>query len=343
MPAQDVTNANRRLAGAESFTIAPSKYLGHYVAGNLAARHNIHVTLDNSPGNGITATIDLPPTLLTADAVPAPPDEPHAARDVWPPAPTGHAAAPPASLPRPSGPPPAPLPAAPPAGPGGWQPGPVPDNGRPTSLPSPASGSPFGAGPGGPAWPSEPGGGLPRRQPAEPDGGLARRQPAAADELSRRTPSGLVKRTPRVVDTGEMQALGRNPDDDLLASLSRITRNRPPGGDPQQPPTSVGPGRPQAGPPQAPPGQAPPLQAPPRRSPGRAARGPHRRVDRQGRRSGVWPPGSAACPRSTLGAPVRAGPVVLAAPVRPPARVGRPAGVDRAARPAPVTTRRTPG
>ena len=72
MPPTDVTAANRRLAGAESFTIAPSKYLGHYVAGNLAARHNIHVTLDNSPGNGITATIDLPPTLLTTDsALPA--------------------------------------------------------------------------------------------------------------------------------------------------------------------------------------------------------------------------------------------------------------------------------
>ncbi len=67
MPPTDVTAANRRLAGAESFTIAPSKYLGHYVAGNLAARHNIHVHLDNSPGNGITATIDIPPTLLTTD------------------------------------------------------------------------------------------------------------------------------------------------------------------------------------------------------------------------------------------------------------------------------------
>jgi signal transduction histidine kinase len=67
MPATDVNAANRRLAGAESFTIAPSKYLGHYVAGNLAARHNIHVHLDNSPGNGITATIDIPPTLLTTD------------------------------------------------------------------------------------------------------------------------------------------------------------------------------------------------------------------------------------------------------------------------------------
>jgi hypothetical protein len=67
MPDTDITAANRRLAGAESFTIAPSKYLGHYVAGNLAARHNIHVHLDNSPGTGITATIDIPTTLLTTD------------------------------------------------------------------------------------------------------------------------------------------------------------------------------------------------------------------------------------------------------------------------------------
>ena len=37
MPAGDLAPANRRLAGAESFTVAPSKYLGHYVAGNLAA------------------------------------------------------------------------------------------------------------------------------------------------------------------------------------------------------------------------------------------------------------------------------------------------------------------
>jgi signal transduction histidine kinase len=67
MPPADVAAANRRLAGTESFTIAPSKYLGHYVAGNLAARHDINVRLDNSPGNGITATIDLPMSLLTAD------------------------------------------------------------------------------------------------------------------------------------------------------------------------------------------------------------------------------------------------------------------------------------
>ena len=67
MPPEELARANRRLAGAESFTIAPSKYLGHYVAGNLAARHNINVTLHNSPGHGITATINLPPTLLTTE------------------------------------------------------------------------------------------------------------------------------------------------------------------------------------------------------------------------------------------------------------------------------------
>jgi anti-sigma regulatory factor (Ser/Thr protein kinase) len=67
MPPEELARANRRLAGAESFTIAPSKYLGHYVAGNLAARHTINVTLHNSPGHGITATINLPPTLLTTE------------------------------------------------------------------------------------------------------------------------------------------------------------------------------------------------------------------------------------------------------------------------------------
>src|SRR5690606_3375326 len=83
MPAADVVAANRRLAGAESFTIAPSKYLGHYVAGNLAARHDIAVRLDNSPGNGITATVDLPPTLLTTDTdLAAPVTPPHGMRAV---------------------------------------------------------------------------------------------------------------------------------------------------------------------------------------------------------------------------------------------------------------------
>src|SRR5690606_40449609 len=49
----------------------------------LAPRHNIRVHLDNSPGNGITATVDLPPTLLTDETVTsAPVTPPHGIRAV---------------------------------------------------------------------------------------------------------------------------------------------------------------------------------------------------------------------------------------------------------------------
>jgi signal transduction histidine kinase len=71
MSPEEITRANRRLAGQESFTIAPSKYLGHYVAGSLAARHGINVQLHNVPadpgsnGTGITATVNVPSTVLT--------------------------------------------------------------------------------------------------------------------------------------------------------------------------------------------------------------------------------------------------------------------------------------
>ena len=83
MPDAELEAANRRLAGTESFTISPSKYLGHYVAGNLAARHGIRVGLDHSPGNGITATITLPAELLTTDPVTsAPVTPPHGQRAV---------------------------------------------------------------------------------------------------------------------------------------------------------------------------------------------------------------------------------------------------------------------
>jgi len=75
MSLHETEAANRRLAGAESFTVAPSKYLGHYVAGSLAARHGISIRLDTVTGYGITATVDLPPDLLTGEQAPglAPP------------------------------------------------------------------------------------------------------------------------------------------------------------------------------------------------------------------------------------------------------------------------------
>lgn len=78
MPPDAIEAADRRLAGVESFTIAPSTYLGHYVAGNLAARHGIHVYVMSNPrGPGLLAGVDLPPGLVVHDApapaLPAPP------------------------------------------------------------------------------------------------------------------------------------------------------------------------------------------------------------------------------------------------------------------------------
>ena len=59
--------ANRRLAGQESFTVAPSRYLGHYVAGHLASRLGVVVELQDSPAGGITARVDVPMGLLADD------------------------------------------------------------------------------------------------------------------------------------------------------------------------------------------------------------------------------------------------------------------------------------
>lgn len=69
MTFDDLGAANRRLSASESSAIAPSKYMGHYIAGKLAARHGIIVRLHtNSPGDGLTATIDVPGRLLTPEA-----------------------------------------------------------------------------------------------------------------------------------------------------------------------------------------------------------------------------------------------------------------------------------
>jgi signal transduction histidine kinase len=65
MSPAELDSANRRLAGAESFTVSPSKYLGHYVAGKLAARNGIGVNLVHGRGGrGIVACIELPPELV---------------------------------------------------------------------------------------------------------------------------------------------------------------------------------------------------------------------------------------------------------------------------------------
>jgi signal transduction histidine kinase len=257
MPTGDVAAANRRLAGDESFTIAPSKYLGHYVAGNLAARHNITVHLDNSPGNGITATVDIPSALLTSDgAVGGLPTTVGAAGwDAGPPElGTGWDAGPPGvAAGWDAGPPPGPAPAWPAAAPapvtggtpalGAW---PSDTAGAPAAgtWPAdepaiPAAGTwPFAgpaetaAPPAAPAGPAEaprspepapapaP---LPPRVPAETRLGHVPNYGGHAPEATLRTASGLARRPTRATAPGT--AAGASPTDDaIVASLGPYTR-----------------------------------------------------------------------------------------------------------------------
>ena len=68
MTPDDLARANQRLAGAESFTVTPARYLGHYVSAVLAARHGIDVKLTGSVVVGITARVVLPVSILTDHA-----------------------------------------------------------------------------------------------------------------------------------------------------------------------------------------------------------------------------------------------------------------------------------
>jgi hypothetical protein len=45
--------------------VAPSRYLGHYVAGHLAAHHGVRLSLHPSPIQGVTAVLDFSPGLVT--------------------------------------------------------------------------------------------------------------------------------------------------------------------------------------------------------------------------------------------------------------------------------------
>jgi signal transduction histidine kinase len=68
MSAEQLDEANARLRGTRgtrsSAELPLSKFFGLHVAGRLAARHDIKVTLTPSPLNGITAAIGLPRTVM---------------------------------------------------------------------------------------------------------------------------------------------------------------------------------------------------------------------------------------------------------------------------------------
>jgi signal transduction histidine kinase len=72
MSGTELDEANRRLAGGESFTVAPSKYLGHYVVGVQAARLGMQVRLQPSPASGVTARITMGDALAEPAATPPP-------------------------------------------------------------------------------------------------------------------------------------------------------------------------------------------------------------------------------------------------------------------------------
>ncbi|MGP3999358.1 sensor histidine kinase, partial [Streptomyces sp. 8N706] len=73
MTAESLALSNARLAGEESHLLPPTRFLGHYVVGRLAARLGAQVELRETEGSGITAYAALPPALLAA---PAPTDHP---------------------------------------------------------------------------------------------------------------------------------------------------------------------------------------------------------------------------------------------------------------------------
>lgn len=60
MDAEQLATANRRLKGTESFTVAPSKYMGLFVAGHLAEQLGASVSVEAAPsGSGVVSKVEL--------------------------------------------------------------------------------------------------------------------------------------------------------------------------------------------------------------------------------------------------------------------------------------------
>jgi hypothetical protein len=72
MHEEDLDRANELISSASALTLAPSRFLGHYVVAQLAARHGLTVHLVASPAGGLTAMVALPAVLLGLKPAPAP-------------------------------------------------------------------------------------------------------------------------------------------------------------------------------------------------------------------------------------------------------------------------------
>ena len=64
MSFDELARANSRLLKEETFVVAPTRFLGHYVVGQLAGRIGVDVRLQESPLSGVTARVTLPAELL---------------------------------------------------------------------------------------------------------------------------------------------------------------------------------------------------------------------------------------------------------------------------------------
>ncbi|SDY91468.1 Signal transduction histidine kinase [Micromonospora pattaloongensis] len=68
MDADDLARANERLRGEADFVSSPTRYLGHYVVGQLSRQLGVDVQLAPSPVTGITARVTLPAAVMAAPA-----------------------------------------------------------------------------------------------------------------------------------------------------------------------------------------------------------------------------------------------------------------------------------
>jgi hypothetical protein len=171
MSAQEISDANERLAKPPVFDVSISRMMGLYVVGRLAGRHGITVRLRQADTGGVSAFVRLPVDVL-ASRFEQRPDQPAGFQDGRPPRP--------AALPLPA-------PGAPvgsfaglDGGPGGQDrddaprplPGPAADLPRRPLPGQPAAGQPGGPVPPGPTP-------LPRRTPAGGTGDLPMREVAS--------------------------------------------------------------------------------------------------------------------------------------------------------------------
>ena len=64
MSSEDLATANHRLEGQGADGEVPGRYLGHFVAGRLAARHGLTISLQPSHSGGLVARVKVPAHLL---------------------------------------------------------------------------------------------------------------------------------------------------------------------------------------------------------------------------------------------------------------------------------------